>query len=560
MLQHLWTRIRTRNLFFEVIALAAILAGFSLVIDHINTTDWKEFFLGNSDMLTLSLVWQSITSSEPFHWVFSSQIFIFPELPLYALASLFGGSFKTTLIINAFFNITLVYVLFRAIIGVVSRNKIVNISFSLLVTLTILGLMAIEHREGGNLAMYMFVTTAYYGVILSSLFVLYTTLLLTKNLPVKEKLQKNRLLLGLAFAVSLLTGISNPLFFLQFSAPLLVVLVFLLVLKVITKKTFIWLASIQVSAVILSVIVRNVFLSQYFSPLGEITNYIRTQNIIPAIQTYIDIVQQMLSGSIKQKAEVVLIGIVVLGACALFVRTLYVIKTSRTPKKKSLSDTDILLIAIGCLAPIATIAGAIVTGNPLTRYLLPVLFFTPLAFIPLYSAIAQKYTYAIKIGLCVAVAFLLGIALLKQPVKNLTELKNYYHPGAQCLDTHLAGTPHRAGIAQYWRARVLQLNSRDDHTIVQTDGSLKRFGWLYNNASYDLYDLSFVVVDKPERTTSQEITTIGGFPIPASAVLFALGQPNAIYNCSDFDIYTYDDNNPGKEILNRTVRDRNMGL
>lgn len=560
MLQHFLTHIKTRNLLFEVIALVGILAGFSLVIDHINTSDWKEFVLGNSDILTLSLVWQSITSAEPFHWVFSSQIFLFPELPIYALASLFGGSFKTTLIINAFINITLVYVLFRAIISTVSTNKIINISFSLLTTLVIVGLMAIEHREGGNLAMYMFVTTAYYGVILSALFVLYTTLLLIKNLPIKENLQKNRLLIGLGFTVSLLAGVSNPLFFLQFSAPLLVILILLFALKVINKKTFLWLASIQAGAIILSVIIRKVFLSQYFSPLGEITNYIRSQNIIPAIQTYVEMAQNMLGGSAKQKAEILLIGAALVGACVLLVQALYVLKSSRTAKKKKLSDTDILLIAIGCLAPLATIAGAVLTGNPLTRYLLPILFFTPLAFIPLYSAIAQKYTYAIKISLCVAVAFLLGIALLKQPVKNLTELKNYYHPGAQCLDAQLAGTPHKAGVAQYWRARVLQLNSRDGHTLVQTDGSLKRFGWLYNNAAYDLYDLSYVIVDKPEQVTSQDISKEGGFPIPASAVLYALGQPTAIYNCHDFDIYTYDNSNPGKAILNRTVRDRSMGI
>lgn len=544
------------HVFYEVTAAIGIISAFCLVLNHINNTDWKDFVFANSDLLTLPLLWNSITSSEPFHWVFSSQIFLFPEFPLYALSSLFSSDFRSILLINAFFAIVIFYILLRAIASTVSKSRIINISFALLVAIILLGCIAIEQRPAPSIAINFFVTTSYYGVILSALFVLYATLAGLKSKSTKTK----RMLIGSSFVISLLTGVSNPLFFLQFSAPLLVSITLLTALKVVGRKPALQIILIQLGAVGLSIAIRKTVLSQYFSPLGDVSNYLHTENIVTAIHVYIGMIQQMLAGGLKEKLAITILGLLLLSSLILLVRILY-----RTFRKKggglvSGSISNAILISVGCIAPMATFFGSIVTGNALVRYLLPLLFILPIAFIPLYYTITKKYEHAVKLGIIILVITVTLMALVKNPVQDISDLKNYRHTGAACLDAQLSGTPYKAGVAQYWRARVLQLNSQDGHIVEQTDGSLKRFGWLYNNATYDLHNLSFVVVDKPELTVSSDITTEGGIPILASSVLYALGQPNNIYNCEDFDIYTYDNASYGSKILNRTVRDKTMGM
>jgi hypothetical protein len=63
----------------ELIPVAGVLGAFLIELRHIVNTQWENFFFNNSDMLTLPLVQQSIALKEPFHWVFSSQIFLFPR-------------------------------------------------------------------------------------------------------------------------------------------------------------------------------------------------------------------------------------------------------------------------------------------------------------------------------------------------------------------------------------------------------------------------------------------------------------------------------------------------
>lgn len=549
-----WKNI-VKNTTFEITALLALAAGFGIVLFHIDTAGWKDFIFANSDITTLSLVWHSLAIDEPFRWVFSSQIFLFPELPIYTVASLFSDNFKDTLIINALFNILLLYVALRLLMRVLSRSKVVNISLATLLSAGILGILAIEDRTGANVAMYFMVTTAYYGVILSGILTLSATLLFLKWSHIASRVLFNRVLLAGIFFVSLFTGVSNPLFFLQVTAPMLGVLVLLLIIKSLSKKAFWQLSITYIASVIGSMVIRKVFLNDYFSPLGDITNYFHFTAIPAAIKTYIGIVQQMVLGNMAQKIELLIIIVVVIGALMVFFTTL---RAKLAARKKHAaakqSDYSFFLIAFGCLAPIATIVGTIATGNPTTRYLLPVIFFTPLAFIPLFIPLGTRYKKHIIIGFFSLAALMLTGALISQSTKHLDNLRTYYPPSAQCLDTQLAGTPYKAGVAQFWRARGLQLNSQDGHVVEQVHPTIDRFNWLYNSATYTLHDLSFVVVDKPELVENPEISNHVAFTIQAGPVVELLGQPTAVYQCMDFDIYTYDDTNPGKRILNDRIR------
>src|SRR3990167_3502317 len=550
----------------EIASLVLLSLSFMLVLRHIDISPWKEFIFGNSDILTLSLVWDSITSGEPFNWVFSSQIFLFPELPLYALSSLFSGDFKITLIINAFINIVIFYVIVRLLVNIFTNNKIISLSFGLLFTLSIMFLMAIEYREGGNLAMYYFVTTAYYGVIIAALFSLYLTIkliLMYKSGQLKEQSVKFKVYLTSLLLIAILTGTSNPMFFLQFTGPFMCVLILLCAFKYIPSRIFIWLAGLNIASLIISVIIRKSLLNNFFSPLGDVSSYLHFERISPTLFAFKDISKQMLTGSVKQQIEIIAVTALIITAVTMIV---ILLKQGFNNRKKSLelkSDqvATFTLVFFCALAPLTTITGTIATGNPLTRYLLPIIFFTPFIFLPAYLRFFKKYSLLqpIYIVYTIALVVVLAVAVM-QPSKNVSSLSRYYPSSAQCMDEKLQNTQYKNGVAQYWRARVLQLNSKDNHKIIQTDGAIKRFGWLYNNSTYDKYDVSFVVVDKPLQNTSQEVSNEGAFIINPSTAVYLLGQPTNIYSCNEFDIYAYDPGTNCRKVLNQVIRDKSMGL
>jgi len=220
------------------------------------------------------------------------------------------------------------------------------------------------------------------------------------------------------------------------------------------------------------------------------------------------------------------------------------------------------IITFAAVAPVTTALGSLLTGNAIMRYMMPILFFAPLAIIPLYVYLAKSHILLVKIGILTltVVLFLVGIILIKDPVSMTKDLVNYYPTATKCMDEKLSGTNYKNGIAQYWRARVMQLNSRDGHIVEQTDATMKRFTWLYNQSSYDMYDLSFVIVDKPAKITNPELSGDPFFTIQAPSVNYAFGVPSNLYQCEDFDIWAYDKGTRGHTILNSTVRDRTMGF
>ena len=554
-------QISGRTILLEVVGLILIVIGFILVLNNINSGPLKEFVFGNADMLTLPLVHQSLMLGEPFQWIFSSQIFLFPEALIYGISSLFGNNFKLALIINSFIAIILLYFAMRYVMRSFSNNKLVNISFSIMYITLVLLLQASEPRSDMSIAMYYFVTTAYYGVILSGLVAIGILSSVIKQENNKTLSAKSKILLGCLGCLSFLVGLSNPLFFLQVSAPLAIVLFIQRLFDFITTKLLIIVGSIIIGSLLTATLVRKVILSQFFSPTGNISNYFHFEDINLAIKTFYHMLLQMAHGTASQKIELSILVVLTLFSVSAFVYIVIMkIKKSKGWASK-IQAHHFLLMAFAAVAPVTTTMGSILTGNAVMRYMMPILFFAPLAIIPLYVYIARAHLFLVKISVA-AVAAILLIAILilaRSPITITRELVTYYPTAAACMDNHLSGTEYKNGIAQYWRARVLQLNSKDGHIIEQTDATLKRFTWLYNKASYDMYDLSFVIVDRREKMISKEISNNPYFAIEGSSANYALGAPNNLYECEDFDIYAYDKGSHGHTVLNRTVRDRSMG-
>jgi hypothetical protein len=549
---------KLRTVGIELLLALGVIAGYFIVLHYINATEWKQVFLSNSDMLTLPLVNQSITLHEPFQWMFSSQLFIFPEAPLYAIASIFSDNYKSTLLLNGFINTILLYGLIRLLVSAFTKSTIYRRAFPFLYTIGILLLFLLENRHLDLfIGMFFLTTTAYYGVILSSITALaLSAYLLTTIREQRQSTVRRNWLLGASFGIALLTTTSNPMFFLQFTAAFSVVVLSAWIIKAINWRSALYLALPYIVAIPVSMVIRKLFFIDYLSPLGGLTNYFNFDSIGLAVKQYVMTADMMLQGSLQRKTEIILLAVLVLIATLLSIYILFVrLRHKKGTFVDKLSDLDIIIILFSAVAPIATLSGTILTGNPLTRYLLPLIFFTPLFLIPLYRFVSKPAIGVLNALLVFISCGVIAIAAFLQPITTFKQLADYYPDDAACLDRSLSGTPHTAGVAQYWRARALQLSNNDGYIVAQVGNDIDPLDWLYNTASYELYDYSFVVIDKPKQTANHEISDDQTFIIKPAVVLSKLGQPSDIYQCETFDLYVYDRQNPGRNILNQLVRD-----
>ncbi len=557
---------RQQNILAELVPILTIVSGFTIELWHIVHTQWERFFFTSADMLTLSLVHQSLAVlREPFHWVFSSQIFLFPEGPIYALAALLTPNFRCALMLNALFNCLLLYILLRLIAANFSRTKQIARLYSLLASLFVLLLCCLEYRDQPSFATFFIATTTYYGVILAALSSLYISiklLLLASGPGSKQGFRQWRLLAGSLVLIALLTSLSNPLYVLQFVAPLVAVCCLGLLLNFFSWRDCWLLAAPQLVGAAGGMLLRQLFLQSWFSPLGRVDQYLRFDQIGNAFRALKYAVLGMLHGNWQSQLELFLILSEMFVA---LVALLAFIHFATKPKKKPVRTADtFFIISLASITPPLVIVGSIITGNPLTRYMVPVVIFPLLVLMPLL-----RFGFFIKPAAAKTAAWFIAIifvsvsafAVLTRPVSSVASITTYYTSDERCLDSKLGHTSYTAGVAQYWRARGLQLNSRSNLKVLQVYGNLDKFTWLYNGADYSIYRPSFVIVDKTSPAFSDpEISLASNFAISSSHASAVLGQPSGIYDCPSFEIYLYPPGNPGNKILNDTIRNPLTGL
>jgi len=543
--------IAIRTYAVEILLFIGIIAAYCVTLSHIQQTEWKDMFFLNADILTLPLVMQSLYLHEPFQWVFSSQIFIFPEGPIYLICSLFSSNFKVALIINGLVNISLFYLLLRILAKVVTDNTTYRRIFAALFTLGILLLISIESRDRDlNIATYFLMTSVYYGTIIASLLALTSSLSLYKRIVHRHRRSLQLALWCIGFVTSLLATVSNPLFFIQFTVPFLIVISILYLLKYLPLRVAFIMISPYITSLIIALLMRSIALAGFFSSFGSLNQYIHFNEIILTIKKYRSMVASMYQGGIERQIEMTIIFLIVF--CAVAVSIYIIIARLRRTNSRfiaPLTPQDSIVILFATISPLITLLVTIVTGNALTRYLLPVVFFTPLVFLPLYHFARDKRRWIIRYGAAAIVSFVIIAAIISRPFDTMHQLTSYYPADAACVDKALSKTPHRVGVAQYWRARSLQLNSHDGHILLQASGTMQKFGWLYNNAAYNIYTPSYVIVDKPEQNHSPDVSNDPGSTITKETVITTIGPPSHLYHCDSFDIYTYDKNTPGNATL-----------
>lgn len=533
-----------REWVIEVAGVLAVVAVALLLLGRLLTSSWTHILLYNGDSLVLPLLVDSIVGNEPFEWVFSSQLFLFPELPLYALSSALTATPQSALMFSACLNLLLLYAGLRVIGSLVAPRGTPRLLLVITSTLTV-GIFAVfvvlepsPTVNGVAIATLYLATTYYYGAIVAGLAVFALTLwfIRARIVQAREMAPARRWVtvtyVASAIVIGTLAATSNPLYLFQVVAPLLAALVILLFLNRLGWVQFGIIAGAQLVVTVVSVAAR-VFLAPFLST--GVSRYLRPEDIPQSLSVLKHVVGDLLStpsGTVK----LTLVSVVILTSVVLAVRALYAAARPRIADR--ISSLDVFVHVFVTLAVLVLLAGFVATGSTTTRYLLPMFVFPLLGAQVVMMRVAGRLvsrsraasgrrihaarTFLISALAAILTFLVLGTVVWAAPrVLSASNNEGYDYPA--CLDTFLAGA-QADGVASFWVSRQLEVYGSPGRDVLQVDSTLGVYPWMINLASYLDQDFSFVLVDG-DLITEESVEP--------------LGEPAAVIDCPSYDIYDY---------------------
>jgi hypothetical protein len=497
---------------------------------------WRPTFLYDGDTLVFAILWRDLAEGQAMHPVMSSQLLIFPEGAVYALAYAVTTSVTASLVLDAYLNVLLFYVAARAaaasvVGGSAQRRRLAAAASTVLLVGAMLleRTMAVDHTA---IATPFLFDDFYNGVLIAGVAsIAFAAVQLRWQLPGAGRA---RLLASTLVAVGLgVVTSSDPLYILMVAAPFVAVAVALRLLRVIPARLLLWVSGPQVGGVAVYEALRPVWSRYLGAPVG---NYVTTGRITPTAEI-LDRCLDGLLGSAAGRAEVALV------AAAWRAR----------PRLATAGDRGrALLGAFAAVASVSIIGAVILVGDPRPRYLLPTAVLPFVGLLPAWDRVlARRWSRPARLVPVVAATALatLGVTAISGALSVLRpepapESAVYGSPlGERCLEAALG---HRAadGVAAYWTARAVGLYAGDDDQVLQVKTDLAVYPWLVNLGSYEDRRFTFVLVDR-DRHGKQTLR-----PRDAVAVL---GPPDGSSVCPAFDVYRYPPGTLGYRILNGAV-------
>jgi hypothetical protein len=515
-----------------------------LALLQVSVTDWKTVFLYNGDSLVLPLLSQSFANGEPFHWVFSTQTFFFPEYPLYWLCSAIAGSVRGGLLLNAVLNVILLYGLFRIIARTLGRGsnarQVVTSSIGVVIFMgSVLSERSANlHAPGivdpASIATLFLLTTYYYGVILVALTVIALTIRLTRRYEDRGGAPAARMKVGYAVAATTLaaaTTYSNPLYVVQFALPLVGSALAVLLTRRMRARWFVLVVGSQALGLVIGEGCRIVFARFIESDYGA---YIGPTHAPQAILVLLGVVIEWVRSG-TGGVEVVLLALTVTLVIAAL-RRLVRSRSKRLERSaQNISAAQMLLIVFPALSIASLLAGQVITGQTLTRYLVPLFIFPQLVALLfaderfahswlLYRRAKRILRFAARSAVVwvssVAMIGLTTIAVTVGPVHQMT--LEPYQPAA-CLDSWLDGSSAN-GVGDFMTTRPILLYGTQRGKVLQVMNGVAVQPWMNNLALYQGRRFSFVLL--PDGSNPTSITN-------------PVGTPTSITKCDGFSIYSF---------------------
>lgn len=491
----------------------------ALIWSQLGYGAWKELFLYNGDSITLALVAKSIFRAEKFNWVFSSQTFLFPEGPIYFLSYLFSENFKAALFINAYFNILSII----ALLILIARHaledlgsRLISITIFLVLISTAILSEATPSININTIVTLILFNTYYSGVVLSSLLMLY---LLCKLGP-RDHFSWSYFILSVL--IGGLTYGSDPLLLLQFLMPLVAVaFVFL------KSALFRYQAKILFSTVVLSL------------SFGSFVRYLTSDFISRSVTGYLNFkgvwhsfleLSQIFIDS-HQTPQIFVLWL--LWLTLFFIHFICFINLVYKNKQLQNNYAFLLIHGVCIFIPVITVMGVLISGNSLTRYLLPIPFFI---FIGI-CLLAPYILSAKKLFLIGSFGFIFISTMTVVRYQSLESLPLSSEIDIQCYKK-INEVTELTSVGSFWTSRQLDLYG--NNRVYQVSKELTPYNWLVNRYEDAHININSVVIDKVEH------------PAHVNAIdIEALGPPSKKFDCARFFVYRFDKDTPGYVLLNQ---------
>jgi hypothetical protein len=550
-----------------------IAAAFAMVaLGHALAGAKRSLLLDDGDSVLLPLIVRSAHEGLPVEWGMSPVLFVFPELPLYALSAAVTTTVSAALLLNGVLNVVLLYLLLRFVAARVVRpsdpeHHRSSVSRAAPVTAALVGvavftaLCLVETRPGGNtgeIASLYLTTTYYAGTVMATVAATGLVVLIVSPSTLvagADATTPGRRMHGAALTLVLLSALatlSNPLYVLWVTAPAALAAVVVAVVRRRFRRP-----SWAVGALVVGSGVgyaARMPLSRFL--IADRSEYFRWD---PSLST------RFFEGVLRDLvATPGGVGELVVGVLMILLAIAVVVARLRRDR-----DDDVAVVALMAVTTVAVVPVAlIVTGSISTRYALPMLFAPLVVLVAVVAsrldgvrderaadgprqgsgarvepAARRRRTDRVAGVIGVAVLVATGALAVPSSATVITAGRALGDPAARCL-TDWARGKGVAGAAQFWLGRGLQAYGGADVHLLQVRSDLTVYPWLTNLAAYRGARVGYVLVPTGEIP--------GGHVEGWGDSVNELGRPRQIVACDGFDIVDFR-GTPGEKRLTDVV-------
>ncbi len=530
-----WPPNRPISLLRAVAVLSLPIACCLFLIDQTQTSD----FYTNSDALYFPRLIEDVIQ-RPWgldNWIFQPDPDLVPSIPIYLLAYLVSFDFRGAIIVSAVIQTCLFFG-----IGVVlyrhcrpSGRPLVWIICFIAVLTFLLNVDRLTLGLSYPIAVYawllsMFLLNHHFGSLMSSLLCLYLT-----DRALRERLYPNA---AAILVCSILFGVSDYIFLLIFTAPMVVILLWLLLASDIKRR-----------CLVSSVAVAGGGVAAFL--LGRLVNHTVDDYLRPF---HLGLMRQSLRAlaAVFWKGGPEPLGLVILAAnLALALYAAIIIRRScRRARPRPIDDIPFLDICVvnAAGATAAVTIAVVLNGMFINEWSLR--YFNCAVFMPaIVAAIlmaawvedlvagwnATRRELALSIAAALAVVGSVVVA-----AGTRIDLKAPNEAILKCL----ARDPVVAGMADYWNASPLIMFSRWKYQIVQIDRD--------GNPSLWMTDRAWVNHDWQDATRVPRYSFIVMKNLWPDQIVDAYGRPDRLVKCGDgTEIWFYTDT---EELSSRLLR------
>ncbi|WP_431807760.1 hypothetical protein [Microbacterium paraoxydans] len=445
------------------LAIALVAAG------QLAATPRSELLFRDGDSLVVALIGRAVLGGDGVgEWALSSVLFL-PETAVHVvLAALLPLGVNGLLAVNAVVNLLGFYGVARLVAGrrgagsaPVAWSLAAFGAFALLVLTE-----SSSSRDALELASLQLTTTYYAATVIGVVAVIG---LARRFLDRARGRVALLVTLGATAAVSTL---SNPLFAVWATVPLLVVLG-ALALSPAPRRRVLLLAVVLLSGTALGFLGRIPF-AAWIANTGA--GYVQPWRWAESLRLYAGLFAERLS----TLPGVLAVAAVVALLCLAVVRSV----REREPGAR-------LVAAVAWVAPVLVLLGAVALGTQAARYL------QPLAFVPVLALVADPRVLrssgrAVRVVVAATGALLLVAGGLSVP--RLAAAAQAPDADLACV-TDWVDASGRTGAGQFWTVRLPKLHLADPSRLVQVDHALNGYAWLVDRRDFAVGEVSFLVED-----------------------------------------------------------------